>query len=657
MNNIYETLIEYLELKINNLKQDNSKNIVKLYEAIVLFLNTPKNELNKLDSITHEIICIEIFKNDQSLVNKYRFLCAYSGFIDNPFLSQDPQIIDANNNYNIIVERLNNLLKKLEIQIYKIKRKQEESQALISVYESYLSLFNKNGVIRGIDADEMNSFFQFLKNSTLDKKVVLDIIIEFSKFNLSYQINKRRLKTTSRIKEIEIKTEEVTKELAKNVIPTPSVEVSQEKIPETLNDEEQKTLNKIKVIISNLNGILGDSSLLELLDGEFTIDGRKEIYEAAGADKWKLIYDDITQNLLPNFENNKDNIIGIFEYIINIYTGKKQEQQQKQEFKIEYPDIIKLEETRIKNYLELSKKSRFIYVSYDEDKQRLIDIAYSYLQNGDEIGLKSLKLDIPLTDIVFMKNLDKLKSLINDCQMLKELTNEEILSFGIEEYKDSIKETSDSIVSILNKLDKDYEKMQSEVTITQPQETVVKSNDQENYVIFLNDENGVPIVLDTIENMSTNDNLMDAYRSINNMTNVSYFEFMEKYITSTVKPVRDPQMYKVRRGQSRVAFIQVPISSKNRDKIGEELKNNKRFNLVLVVDFGFKHNASKNQSVYDEFNRIYDINLNQIKQIFSLFSSDFNEKSFEEAQKMLLDGMETVKQMEKQALSREKKGV
>ncbi len=656
MKNIYETLKEYLELKINNLKQDKNQDILNLYETIKIFLSTPKNKLNELDDNVHKIICVEILK-DPALIKNYRLLCVYSNYIDNPFLSNDPQIIEANKYYKIIFEKLNNLLKTLEIQVYKLKRKSEESQALISVYENYLTLFDTNGIKKNLELEELNAFFEFLKNSTLDKEVILNLITEFSKFNIVCQVNKQKLKISSIIREIDIKASEVTKEISEEVPSTAELKSEGEIFKGNLTQEEERIFNKIKVIISELKGVTGDSSLLELLDDEFTINGRKEIYEVAGQDKWKLIYDDITQNLLPNLGSNKESILAIFEYIINTYTGKKEKQPESPNLDIKYDDILLKEETRINKYLELSKKSRFIYESYDEDKQKLIDIAYSYLQKGDEIGLKSLQLDISLTDIVFMKNLDKMKSLISDWKMLIGLTNKEIISYGMDEYKESIKETSDSIVSILNNLDGDYEKIKSDGVVKTPEEPVVNSNDQENYVIFLNDENGVPIVFDTIKKISANDNLGDICRSINNIVNVNYFEFMEKYTTSTVKPIRDPQMYKVRRGKSRVAFIQVPISSKNREKISKKFENNKRFNLVLVVDFGFKYSDSKNQSVYDEFNRIYDINIKQIIQMFNLFGKDFNDQSFEEAQKMLLDGIETVKEIEKVSKSREKKGV
>lgn len=656
MKNIYETLREYLELKINNLKQDKNQDILNLYETIKIFLSTPKNKLNELDDNVHKIICVEILK-DPALIKNYRLLCVYSNYIDNPFLSNDPQIIEANKYYKIIFEKLNNLLKTLEIQVYKLKRKSEESQALISVYENYLTLFDTNGIKKNLELEELNAFFEFLKNSTLDKEVILNLITEFSKFNIVCQVNKQKLKISSIIREIDIKASEVTKEISEEVPSTAELKSEGEIFKGNLTQEEERIFNKIKVIISELKGVTGDSSLLELLDDEFTINGRKEIYEVAGQDKWKLIYDDITQNLLPNLGSNKESILAIFEYIINTYTGKKEKQPESPNLDIKYDDILLKEETRINKYLELSKKSRFIYESYDEDKQKLIDIAYSYLQKGDEIGLKSLQLDISLTDIVFMKNLDKMKSLISDWKMLIGLTDKEIISYGIDEYKESIKETSDSIVSILNNLDGDYEKIKSDGVVKTPEEPVVNSNDQENYVIFLNDENGIPIVFDTIKKISANDNLGDICRSINNIVNVNYFEFMEKYTTSTVKPIRDPQMYKVRRGKSRVAFIQVPISSKNREKISKKFENNKRFNLVLVVDFGFKYSDSKNQSVYDEFNRIYDINIKQIIQMFNLFGKDFNDQSFEEAQKMLLDGIETVKEIEKVSKSREKKGV
>ena len=156
MKNIYETLKEYLELKINNLKQDKNQDILNLYETIKIFLSTPKNKLNELDDNVHKIICVEILK-DLALIKNYRLLCVYSNYIDNPFLSNDPQIIEANKYYKIILEKLNNLLKTLEIQVYKLKRKNEESQALISVYENYLTLFDTNGIKKNLELEELNS--------------------------------------------------------------------------------------------------------------------------------------------------------------------------------------------------------------------------------------------------------------------------------------------------------------------------------------------------------------------------------------------------------------------------------------------------------------------------------------------------------------------
>ena len=673
MNNIYETLKEYLELQISKLKNDKNKNVLKLYEAIKLFLSTPRNELNLLDDSVHEIICTEILKNDKSLINNYRLLCVYSSFIDNPYLLNDSQIITARKNYKVILERLTSHLRTLEIQAYKLRIKNEEAKALISVYENYLSLFNSDGITKSLETEELNAFFQFLRNSTLDREVVLELITEFSKFNITYQINKKRLRTGSRIREIEIRANEVseelltsnplttvteqTEELSPSISQTLVTEVSEVVTDENLTEEEQNTLNKIKVIVSELNGVIGDAFLFELLVDNFSINGRTEIYEAAGRDKWKLIYDDITKNLLPNFKKNKDSIFEIFKYIINIYIGRHEDKQSQQSLDIQYSDIVVLEDVRINKYLELSQRSRFTYESYGESQRHIIDIAYSYLQQGDEIGLNSVRSDIPLTDIIFIKDLEKFKSLIKDWQLLKQLSSEEIVSYGVEYYKENVQETKDNIISILNKLDKDYEEIKNNISVNAPEKIEADSNAPENYVIFLNDENDVPLIYSTIDNMSANENLMDVYRSINNMSNVNYVEFIENFKTSIIKPDREPQMRKVRRGESRIAFIQVPISSENRLSIGKEFKNNKRFNVILVVNFGFKYNDSRNQSVYNEFNRIYDINKKQIMQIFNLFSTDFDERSFKKAQKMLLDGVETIKQIGKKAMNKEQKGV
>ena len=300
MQNIYEVLKEYLELKINNLKQDKSEDILKLYNAINLFLSTPKNELNKLDASIHDIICNEILKNDQNLVKSYRLLCVYSSYLDNPFLSNDPQIVEANEYYKIITDRLSNLLRTLEIQIYKLKRKDEESQAIISIYENYLSLFDVGGVKKPLELDELWTFFEFIKSSTLDKEVILNLITEFSKYNITYQLNKQKLVISSRIKEIDTKISKITKEISEEIPTSSALEIPKEIPKRNLTLEEQSIVNKISIILSELKGVNGDSSLLELLDGEFTSSGRKEIYEASGIDKWKLIYEDIIQNLLLN---------------------------------------------------------------------------------------------------------------------------------------------------------------------------------------------------------------------------------------------------------------------------------------------------------------------------------------------------------------------
>ena len=165
---------------------------------------------------------------------------------------------------------------------------------------------------------DLKRFFEFLKKSSLDQNIVLDLTILFCKDSIDYAEKLRKLRDA---KEEIVKKDNVA-EVKKKIKEQNRVKVEDNnvEVPEvkfTLTEEENAIYSQVLDIMNVLTKDieLNHDTLVDLLNDDFSLESRMSIYDSTD-DKFNLILEDLKVNLIPNFENNKNDIMTIFKYII-----------------------------------------------------------------------------------------------------------------------------------------------------------------------------------------------------------------------------------------------------------------------------------------------------------------------------------------------------
>lgn len=227
---------------------------------------------------------------------------------------------------NTLRELQNNYVRGTYSRNSSVKKYKQDFLQEILLYDS---LFDEKQVLSPFKTKkEMQEFFEFLKNSTLGREDVFQLIVLFGKFNLDYY-NKLKNKKDSTIKNIVDKNvQKATKKLESLVEPTNLIE-SEPKVEneplQHLTEEELKIYNSIKKIIDDCNVIGYDDDYYELFIDDFEVKNRKEYYFIGEEINWKIIKTDFKKILEPNISTNKEEIFAIFNYIIEIHRLKLKE--------------------------------------------------------------------------------------------------------------------------------------------------------------------------------------------------------------------------------------------------------------------------------------------------------------------------------------------
>lgn len=93
---------------------------------------------------------------------------------------------------------------------------------------------------------------------------------------------------------------------------------------------------------------LNHDTLVDLLNDDFSLESRMSIYDSTD-DKFNLILEDLKVNLIPNFENNKNDIMTIFKYIIVLYNKEYRREEEKIEFVSQVADFSEEEKKKLKS--------------------------------------------------------------------------------------------------------------------------------------------------------------------------------------------------------------------------------------------------------------------------------------------------------------------
>lgn len=170
--------------KLIEQKQQQVAKLEKIYSPLISgnYANIDKNYLRDCFDFIFEgedvNLIIEKFYQSITIVSDDRF-------------AKEPQKPVAEGYLNKINTLLLTNIEKLKENIMKIK---SEADDKISEYEEYFDLIKDGKIVRHLNENELKRFFKFLNESSLDKNVILNLTVLFSKDSLDYAENLRKLK-------------------------------------------------------------------------------------------------------------------------------------------------------------------------------------------------------------------------------------------------------------------------------------------------------------------------------------------------------------------------------------------------------------------------------------------------------------------------------
>ena len=640
---------KYIEMQINNIAEngkliEQSQNLVNKLENLYVLLatgNYSNIDLNNFKDCLNFIfegedvnLIIEKINQSITIVNDNIFAAA----------PQRPVAEEHLNKINALV--LKNI-EKLKENIMKIKAEVDDK---VFDYREYSDLIKDGQIVRHLSDKDLKKFFDFLKQSSLDQNVVLDLTVLFCKDSIDYAENLRKLRIAKEeaVKKDNVaKVKEQIKKQNKVEIEETNVEVSEVRL--TLTPEENEIYYRILEIMNILtNNIeLNHDTLVDLLNDDFSLEDRKSIYDST-EDKFNLVLEDLKVNLIPNFENNKDDVMTIFRYIIVLF-NEEYKKEEEIEFVSQIADFSEEEKKEIEKYLEVVNREFEYYSGLDKKDKDMIDSIRTLIAEDSEN-----KIEIsPKFSLDYVKYFDLIRRFHSAYSEYLEYRNteREYIVLGEEEAINSyLVSQMTEIRDILGRLSKQYELLNGkEDNNDKTNDTSVVSQyipDRKTLFVFLPLSDGnYSIVDDQQEIFKTLKKAMSSVAKGLYAPSVTGFDL---YISSqgeksvTVTPDRDipgyrdeidPHRYK--HGAARITYARISVSASNQEKI-KEAYGVEKADVLLIIECSTKMNDSS-KGTYNDVNRRIAKEIGNIRYVFNLFSTDFDDASFKAATGLIDD--------------------
>mgnify|MGYP004530754237 FL=1 len=640
---------KYIEMQINNIAEngkliEQSQNLVNKLENLYVLLatgNYSNIDLNNFKDCLNFIfegedvnLIIEKINQSITIVNDNIFAAA----------PQRPVAEEHLNKINALV--LKNI-EKLKENIMKIKAEVDDK---VFDYREYSDLIKDGQIVRHLSDKDLKKFFDFLKQSSLDQNVVLDLTVLFCKDSIDYAENLRKLRIAKEeaVKKDNVaKVKEQIKKQNKVEIEETNVEVSEVRL--TLTPEENEIYYRILEIMNILtNNIeLNHDTLVDLLNDDFSLEDRKSIYDST-EDKFNLVLEDLKVNLIPNFENNKDDVMTIFRYIIVLF-NEEYKKEEEIEFVSQIADFSEEEKKEIEKYLEVVNREFEYYSGLDKKDKDMIDSIRTLIAEDSEN-----KIEIsPKFSLDYVKYFDLIRRFHSVYSEYLEYRNteREYIVLGEEEAINSyLVSQMTEIRDILGRLSKQYELLNGkEDNNDKTNDTSVVSQyipDRKTLFVFLPLSDGnYSIVDDQQEIFKTLKKAMSSVAKGLYAPSVTGFDL---YISSqgeksvTVTPDRDipgyrdeidPHRYK--HGAARITYVRISVSASNQEKI-KEAYGVEKADVLLIIECSTKMNDSS-KGTYNDVNRRIAKEIGNIRYVFNLFSTDFDDASFKAATGLIDD--------------------
>ena len=639
---------KYIEMQINNIAEngkliEQSQNLVNKLENLYVLLTTGNYsniDLNNFKDCLNFIfegedvnLIIEKINQSITIVNDNIFAAA----------PQRPVAEEHLNKINALV--LKNI-EKLKENIMKIKAEVDDK---VFDYREYSDLIKDGQIVRHLSDKDLKKFFDFLKQSSLDQNVVLDLTVLFCKDSIDYAENLRKLRIAKEeaVKKDNVaKAKEQIKKQNKVEIEETNVEASEVRL--TLTPEENEIYYRILEIMNILtNNIeLNHDTLVDLLNDDFSLEDRKSIYDST-EDKFNLVLEDLKVNLIPNFENNKDDVMTIFRYIIVLF-NEEYKKEEEIEFVSQIADFSEEEKKKIEKYLEVVNREFEYYSGLDKKDKDMIDSIRTLIAEDSEN-----KIEIsPKFSLDYVKYFDLIRRFHSAYSEYLEYRNteREYIVLGEEEAINSyLVSQMTEIRDILGRLSKQYELLNGkEDNNDKANDTSVVSQyipDRKTLFVFLPLSDGnYSIVDDQQEILGTHREVMkdvasglygfsrnDFYTYVSSPETNNRNLFPEKKIKDYSEEVKPHRFRKV---NARFAYSKLSLTTSNQEKI-KEVYDVEKADIFLIIGFSAKVNGSKD--VYTEFNRRIAKEIDSIRYVFNLFGTDFDDASFKAATGLIDD--------------------
>ena len=626
--------------KLIEQKQQQVAKLEKIYSPLISgnYANIDKNYLRDCFGFIFEDedvnLIIERIYQSITIVSDDRF-------------AKEPQKPVAEEYLNKINTLLLTNIEKLKENIMKIK---SEADDKISEYEEYFDLIKDGKIVRHLNENELKRFFKFLNESSLDKNVILSLTVLFSKDSLDYAENLRKLKIVREetVKKDNVaKVKEQIKQQNRNKVEGPKTEVAE--VEFALTSEENEIYYKILEIMNILtNDIeLSHDALVDVLSDDYSLEARKSIYDSTD-DKFNLILEDLKVNLIPNFKDNKDDVISIFKYIIDLF-NEEYKKQEEVEFVSQVEDFSEEEKKEIEKYLEIANRELEYYDSLDKKDKDMIESIRTVIAEDSENKIE-ISPKFSLNYVKYFDLIDKFNSAYEEYLKYRGMERE-FIELGDEEAMNScLVSQMIEIRDILRRLNKQYELLNNKEDNNDKTNDASVINhytpDRKTLFVFLPLSDGnYSIVDDQQEIFKTLKKTMSSVAKGLYAPSVTGFDL---YISGQgkksdkVKPDDDipgyrdeVSPYRYKHGAARITYARIPISASNQEKI-KEAYGVEKADVLLIIECSTKMNDSS-KGVYNDVNRRIAKEIGNIRYVFNLFSTDFDDASFKAAAELIDD--------------------
>lgn len=495
-------------------------------------------------------------------------------------------ISEFQNRFRLKMEELNSRYKQLESLL-------SSSNDDIAKLDSYIRILDSDESYKRCSIDELNELFDYVENSPISRKLVLEFI--------SY-ITINRLKNDELYINVDdvSQVNDVEEEIAKNAEKIIGSEEKEEiKIDLSfLSEKEKELLNQIEKLFEE-NGISNVEDWYDIVKNSiegFGLEERYEYYFNNGEIEWLIVAADYYSKLLPNIVENKEEVLGVVRFVIasndKINRDKLVENEKRQKALKEFNENVVMVDDLLS---ELYSDANAFYdglSDLDVETMNNFVTELNSLSNSTMDKIANNDISVKELEIINLK-LIKLMAKYDEFAKSRRSASEHRDAYNLK--------TAKTLILLLKDKDNNF------VPVSEIEKELLQDKNT-----VMNEEFQKAIVKISGTGMSDN-------RRVFKTSEVTYVDDKEK--EHSLKDLFGFDVDRIRNvSRGRTGYVIVPVNEINRKKLTEVYGDNifyQNYNsIILIVNSIF---CSSDHYEYKEFKKNISDNLDYIKYIIDLF--------------------------------------